>query len=77
MRERVGAWMVTVRPGGAEAYNLNTNRCETTVCLLFPVGWRIGQQWSGPVPKTVVTLANRLAKRMTRTDHNARRREML
>lgn len=74
MRERVGAWVVTVTPGAAEARNTRTGRVETTSVLLFPVGWRVGQVWSGPVPKTVVTLANRLAKRMTRADANASRR---
>jgi hypothetical protein len=55
--------MVTVQPGGVEAYNFRTGRRETTTCILFPVGWRVGQQWSGTVPKSVITLATRLAKR--------------
>lgn len=71
MRERTGAWMVTVTHDQATAHNTRTNVVAATSVTLFPVGWRVGRMWSQPVPKSVMLTATRLAKRMTRNAHTA------
>ncbi|SKO36150.1 Uncharacterised protein [Mycobacteroides abscessus subsp. abscessus] len=65
MNERVGCWLVTVGLDLAVAQNLRTGTRAATCVNLFPVGYRVGQQWSTPVPKAVRKAADRLARQWT------------
>lgn len=60
----VGHWSVTVEPGRVSAHKDGSEPYSTS-CIRFPVGYRVGQAWSPEQPpKTVLALANRLAKQL-------------
>lgn len=60
-----GAWTVSLGGGQALAYRNDSNETLHTTLLRFPNGWRVGKVWtmSAP-PKTVIALANRMAKKL-------------
>lgn len=71
MQERTGNWLVSIHPDSRHAVvtakNVKTGDVRRTSMIHFPVGWRVGRLWDGHVPKTVIVVANRLARRADKT----------
>ena len=62
----VGAWSVTVTPNEVTAGKRDSSLTYSANVLVFPVGYRVGKVWSPEQPpKSVIALANKLAKRVS------------
>lgn len=68
MFERVGAWEVNVGLGAATAVKVSgpdRGRRTSVTVQRFPVGYRVGKDWSTPVPKSVQQAAERMLRKLT------------
>ena len=62
----VGNWEVTVTPLEVTAGKRGSSLTYSAGVHLFPVGFKVSKVWSPEQPpKTVIALANKLAKRVS------------
>jgi hypothetical protein len=61
----VGAWTVSVGAGEVVAGRTDSSLVYSTGLQRFPIGWKVGQVWNPESPpKSVIAMANKLAKRL-------------